>query len=202
MGKITHLALGNITAFSHFEEEFSPGINTFIGVNGTGKTHILKILYSACSITSGEDLQKGFPSKIRSVFHPFNNDNNRLLKHPLTTNTFIGVTITRDNNKILDFSTREALNLFSYELENEYGWQEEPLESTYIPVKEMLAHAPGFLSTVSKRELAFEEVYTDIIKRAFLPKLKELPEDQAELVASLQKAIGGKVTQKGEYFFI
>ncbi len=41
------LALKNFTAFSDVELEFVPGVNAFIGENGTGKTHILKALYAA-----------------------------------------------------------------------------------------------------------------------------------------------------------
>ena len=43
------------------------------------------------------------------------------------------------------------------------------IESVYIPVKEMLSNAPGFQSLYSKREIHFEEVYRDILDRAYLP---------------------------------
>jgi len=67
----------------------------------------------------------------------------------------------------------------------------------------MLAHAPGFLSTVSKREIAFEEVYADIIKRAYLPRLKgPVDSNRKRLFSVLQKAINGKVVTKGEHFFL
>ena len=85
----------------------------------------------------------------------------------------------------------------------EVGWKKEELTSAYIPVKEMLAHAPGFLATAAKREIAFEEVYADVIKRAFLPKLMGQPDgDRQRLLTVLQKAIDGKVVAKGEYFFL
>jgi hypothetical protein len=85
----------------------------------------------------------------------------------------------------------------------EATWQKTALTSAYIPVKEMLAHAPGFLATAAKREIAFEEVYVDIIKQAFLPKLKG-PVDSARLrlLTALQNAIDGKVVAKGEHFFL
>jgi predicted ATPase len=85
----------------------------------------------------------------------------------------------------------------------EAAWKKTALESSYIPVKEMLAHAPGFLATASRREIAFEEVYVDIIKRAFLPKLMGQPNaDRQTLLTALQKAIDGKVVTKGEHFFL
>ena len=46
------------------------------------------------------------------------------------------------------------------------------MESVYIPPKEMLSNAPGFRSLYSNREVHFEEVYRDILDRAYLPALR------------------------------
>ena len=43
--KIKRLELENFTCFGKVAMDFSPGINVFIGENGTGKTHLLKVLY-------------------------------------------------------------------------------------------------------------------------------------------------------------
>jgi predicted ATPase len=85
----------------------------------------------------------------------------------------------------------------------ETTWKQQELVSAYVPVKEMLTHAPGFLATAAKREIAFEEVYADIIKRAFLPKLIGPPDkNRQRLLSALQEAIDGKVVAKGEFFFL
>jgi len=49
--KIKRIKFQNYTAFEDQQMEFSPGINVIIGENGTGKTHLMKALYSACSDT-------------------------------------------------------------------------------------------------------------------------------------------------------
>ena len=46
--KIIQLKLENFTVFDKVDMKFNSGINIFVGENGTGKTHILKVLYSAC----------------------------------------------------------------------------------------------------------------------------------------------------------
>lgn len=46
--KLSQLKLENITVFNQLDLKLDSGINIFIGENGTGKTHILKLLYSAC----------------------------------------------------------------------------------------------------------------------------------------------------------
>lgn len=83
------------------------------------------------------------------------------------------------------------------------AWTEEPLEAAYIPVKDMMANAPGFRSLYDEREIHFEEVYVDIIRKAFLPPLKG-PADvrRRGLLNKLQKAMEGKVTVKQEEFFL
>ena len=83
------------------------------------------------------------------------------------------------------------------------NWTKDPLDSVYIPVKEMLSNAPGFRSLYSQREIHFEEVYADIIDRAYLPLLRG-PTDslRRQLLGSLQDAIDGKVYVKDEVFFL
>ena len=82
-------------------------------------------------------------------------------------------------------------------------WQESPTESVYIPVKEMLSNAPGFRSLYSAREVHFEEVYADILDRAYIPPLRG-PADisRRKLLTSLQKAMDGKVVIENEEFFL
>jgi len=83
------------------------------------------------------------------------------------------------------------------------AWKKDKIVSAYIPVKEMLAHAPGFLATTSLRELAFEDVYSDIIELAYLPKLRgPATQDRRDLLLRLEKAVDGKVIIKGEHFFL
>lgn len=204
MNKIKNIKLENFTAFSKFEQTFSSGVNIIIGANGTGKIHLLKVLYAACAITSGEDKDKNIIDKLLNVFNPCEKNISRLV-HNQSKGVAAMLSIECDN-------TKEKLK-FSFGNINESGlmalfdlsekWKQTEIKSIYIPVKEMLAHAPGFLATAAKREIAFEEVYTDIIKNAYLPKLKnQLDENKNNLSNKLEKLMTGKVTLKGEHFFI
>ena len=58
---IQKISLKNITVFDTLDMQLSDGINVFIGPNGVGKTHLLKILYSACCAA---DPKVSFPNKI------------------------------------------------------------------------------------------------------------------------------------------
>jgi recombinational DNA repair ATPase RecF len=71
------IKLEKFTAFEDLEMIFSPGINIFVGANGTGKTHILKLIYAASDITRS---QKSLTEKINKVFLPSKEQIGRLVK--------------------------------------------------------------------------------------------------------------------------
>lgn len=203
MTKVTNIKLDNFTSFAGLDQPFSTGVNVIIGANGTGKTHLLKVLYAACSITVGEDKEKSFALKLRNVFNPYEGRIGRLARRQ-STSVKTKAIVTREGGVKLSAEFSNHTNKFGdVKVTGEAAWKKDELASAYIPVKEMLAHAPGFLATAAKREIAFEEVYVDIIKRAFLPKLMgPIDKDRQRLLTALQKAIDGKVVAKGEHFFL
>lgn len=203
MSKITHIRLDNFTSFSELDQALAPGVNVIIGANGTGKTHLLKVLYAACAVTVGEDEDKGFALKLRNVFNPFEGRMGRLARRQ-SSSVKTKVVVTREGGGRLSAEFSNHTNRpEDVKVIGETAWKKDDLASAYIPVKEMLAHAPGFLATTAKREIAFEEVYVDIIKRAFLPKLMgPADKERQRLLTALQKAIDGKVVAKGEHFFL
>lgn len=203
MSKLVNVTLKNFTAFAKLDQQLSPGVNVIIGANGTGKTHLLKVLYTATSTTNGEDKEKGFARKLLGVFHPYEGRMTRLIRRQQGLPA-AEIEVSRDDGATLKaVIDNQKADVKDVRVRGESKWQVAGLESAYIPVKEMLAHAPGFLATASKREIAFEDVYTDIIKKAFLPKLKgAVGTNRQKLLTTLQKAIEGKVVSKGEYFFL
>lgn len=64
---ITKIQLANITVFNSLELPLSRGMNVFIGENGVGKTHIMKLLYSACKAVRHD---VSFAQKVAKVFMP------------------------------------------------------------------------------------------------------------------------------------
>jgi len=202
---LEQIRFDKFTAFEKLTVHFSPGINVFVGENGTGKTHILKALYSACDITKS---QQGLAEKIAKVFLPSKTQIGRLVKRsPTSSKGFVEIRRSISTSE----STRIRLTLSNHTKDPEKAteggawkqWREYPVESVYIPVKDMMANAPGFRSLYSLRNIHFEEVYADIIDRAFLAALKG-PTDAPckKLLTILQKSMDGKVITKNEEFFL
>ena len=196
---LTRLRLQNFTAFSTLDMRLSPGINIFIGTNGTGKTHLLKLLYAACDVTrSRED----FADKLHDVFLPYQGRMGRLA-HRQKGSVSASIRVSRNSHRLAVTFSNHTQTTSSVEVSGEKEWYAERIECAYIPVKEMLAHAPGFRSLYSGRHIQFEETYFDIVDRAYLPRLKgPIDRDRQRLLKNIEQAIQGKVITKGEFFFL
>lgn len=205
---LDHIKLERFTAFERLSLAFSPGLNIFIGENGCGKTHLLKLLYAACDVSTS---QKSFADKLNRVFLPSDEQIGRLVKRRTGSSTG-SVEVTRTvqvGGRPKSVSLRLSLSNHTKEpakatVSGAYKqWQEHPLTSVYIPVKDMMANAPGFRSLYSLRHIHFEEVYADIIDRAFLGTLKgPTDKDRKRLLEILQQSMEGKVVTRKEEFFL
>lgn len=198
---IEKLEMTNFTVFKNIKLDFCPGVNIFIGENGTGKTHILKLLYSVLDSHSEMDIEDALAEKLNRVFLPKDMSLGRLVRR-VKGSSSCKVTVFRDGKPIsIEFTSHSK-----DKLEYHGRWKFDNLSSNsvvYIPVKEMLANAPGFRSLYSHREIYFEEIYYDVLNRAYLPILRgPIPVERNKLLFMLQKIINGKVVQKGEQFFL
>jgi hypothetical protein len=202
---LTGLRLKNFTAFSELELEFCPGVNVFIGANSTGKTHILKLLYAACDVTV---TRKSLFEKLYRVFLPS-------VHHGISSTRQDMARLIRHGNWKAQTEVRSAERKLGMEIV--YGpdelplfgdtgnpeWSQTTLEAVFVPAKEFLANAPGFLALWEKREIYFDEIYPDILRRAYLPVLRteQLGEGVPELLETIKTMINGEVTLKGQEFF-
>ena len=196
---LTRIDLEEFTAFKRLYLELAPGINVFIGANGTGKTHLLKVAYAACDITkTGLD----FAEKLTRVFLPSGRVLGRLAKSQ-KKRVMGHIEVCRGEKKLRAFFFSDSENPASSVITGHDTWSEDTIESVFIPVKEMLSHGPGFRSLYAQREVHFEEIYADILDRAYRPPLRgPLDSARRRILRDLQKAVEGEVTVKNEEFFL
>lgn len=203
---LTKVELTNFTAFKQLEVEFSPGINVLVGANSTGKTHLMKVCYAACDVSR---TGRSFTEKLVNVFLPSGRALGRLVNQHRPVNRrgkssknehVQSVVQVFRGSQALGVSFPDNATNFGY-VTGEKTWSIPPLESVYIPVKEMLSNAPGFLSLNWARDIHFEEVYADILHRAYLPPLRANPL-RRHLLTELANSTGGRVAIKGEEFFL
>lgn len=199
---LTRIVIDRFTAFEHLDMALDPGINVFVGANGTGKTHLLKVAYTACEYYTTKPNTAAPPEwhvadKLHRVFLPSRNDLQRLVKYPHGERQSI-ISVWRGNQKLEIELSNEAGHGVSLDC---YDWS--TIKSAFIPAKEILSHAPGFRSLYKEREIHFEEIHLDILDRAFLPPLRNQRSDtRRRIEKTLEDAIGGRVTIEGEEFFV
>ena len=196
---ISRLKLDKFTAFEKIDMQCSPGINVLIGANGTGKTHLMKVAYAACDVSQ---TQMHYATKINNVFLPSNHALGRLVKRS-GKSTRCSAEVYQDTKKLrVSFSNHTTVSS-SATITGMKDWTAKPMESVFIPVKEMLSNAPGFRSLYNTREIHFEEIYADIVDRAYRPALKGPTDtERKKLLKKLQEIIDGKVLLKNEEFFL
>lgn len=192
---ITRIRLEHFTAFDRLKLRPSRGVNVFVGANGTGKTHLLKVAYAACEAARKN---VGFADKLTRVFLPGEGKIGRLAQRRRGGNTAL-VEVQVGHSKIrTEFSNRTRKSHDAKDAPKGVA----DVSSVYIPVKEMLANAPGFRSLYAERAIHFEEVYSDLLDRAYLPLRRGAPDgERARLLGRLRREVGGSVLVKDEEFY-
>lgn len=177
---ITKIGLNNITVFKHLELKLNKGVNVFIGENGAGKTHLLKMLYLTYqrkTITrSPEILDKKY---IRQY-----EDNRQYI-----SNVVVWYELDGQEEKCWIQENGEKLCNSNNEM-------------VYIPVNEMLSHSKGLLALASKYKLPYDKTEIDIISNAELPETLEVSPLEQTILDKIGAIIEGEVIYEDDTFYI
>jgi AAA15 family ATPase/GTPase len=207
--KIKRLELENFTCFSKAAFDFSPGINVFIGENGTGKTHVLKVLYSLSldkqhdplPLVNGErNFMLNAAYNLIEIFKPDKNDLFRLVRY----NEEIGgnIKIVYGEDQQFNFRITKLSNSIGAGAEKDFNI---PLQkSLYIPPLEILSWYRGFVASYEKRENSVDATYYYLAKSLSLLPLKG---EGKEFAISFGKKLANEtniqsVNQTGDQFFV
>ncbi len=166
---IKKIKLENYTVFENHQMEFSPGINLFIGENGTGKTHIMKVLYSACQSVNKKT---SFAYKLVSTMLPDDYKISRLITRKQGNRSAM-IRVAAGNpdvtqERIITVSFHGKTKKWDADVTGESGWEESyaGLSSIFIPAKEILSHSYNLNAASEKNNVRFDDTYLDIINAA------------------------------------
>lgn len=160
--RITKLYLDHYTVFDLLHIEFAKGMNIFIGENGTGKTHLLKVLYAASRATDG---RTAFAQKLVNLMLPEDYKLARLV-HNGAKNT--NIVVEEEQGCSLTLAFNNETYKWNAIAENEQEWENRLAnsESVFIPAKEILSNCYQLGSAVARNNVRFDDTYIDIIDAA------------------------------------
>lgn len=208
--KIKSLTLSEFMVFKNCDISFSDRINVFSGDNSTGKTIILKSLYS--SLKSLEYMKKnnnisidGLESKtvekFQGVFRPDGGYIGRLVNRRQGSNKAnIGICFTGQGEMSIKFGSRQKNHMdISWPGDNDITM----IQPIYIPPKEIIASTENFGSFYKDYQVAFEETYADLCDLLSRPvKRGKYTEKQEDVLDDFLSIINGKVIQKQKKFYL
>lgn len=189
--------LQNFTVFEKIKLEFSKGINVVIGMNGTGKTHLLKAMYGICEGINNST------KEVYDISQPYFSVNPIELvrsKEKSDIKTFVELNFSETRFASYHIVMHEGMKVAEDGLSsNITDFKVKPL---FIPAKEMLSHSKGFLALYNKYKIPFDKTYIDVIVNAELPEARETSELNEALLETISKVIGGKVLHENGTFYI
>jgi predicted ATPase len=202
---ISSCEIGNLTVFDKQKIEFCSGVNVIIGANGTGKSHLLKVLYALTQWMTGKNgsededhTRTRVHHLLNGLFKPENGDLSMLLRRRsgnATADISIEAGQTQSSVRIYEDKERRSVDpSIITQMPNAKG--------VFIPPNEVLAIYPGFTASYEKRELAFDQTYYDICKALSAAPLKTKNEILSRLILGLEDILDGTVVQKGERFYV
>lgn len=197
----------NFTVFENLSIEFASGVNVIIGENGTGKTHLMKLICADKGKGNKlSDYFKGETFSLKSKVDEFLKElglpkDDETLK--LILKTINDIKDTKDTKEDLKsfnetITFKESFEVMKFAIDGELD------NYVFIPAKEMLTHSKGLPEMVDKygNEMPFDKSLIDIIEVSRRWKLSEIPEIGKNIIPTIEKIIGGKVVLEDDVFYI
>ena len=207
---IEYVDLTNFMAFEKLKIKFSKGINVLFGENSTGKTAILKLLYSISKSSSDfygrkndgtkDEFEQMIVSKLIGTFRCDNDAVGRLVGRKQGSNrTDIKIGFSASDFVSIGFSNRSTKHV---DLSTEVG-KNAKVTPVFIPPKEIISSTSNFTSLYEDYHIDFEETYYDLAKLLLRPLSRGTNAQwQQELLSSFEEMFNGNVIQKDNKFYL
>ena len=197
------LQLANFTVFPSAKMNFGKNLNVIVGENGSGKSHLLKAAYSALAVVASQQyrrngatprgkpqLERDIANKLLAVLRP--DGLGRLVRRQRGRNKCSVTCALGAPDQVLKF---KFSTLAKTEVTLEcFPSQPQEKVPVFLPTRELLTIAPGFVSLYETTHLSFEETWrnTCILLQSPLARGPRAAQIKG-LLAPLEAAMGGTV---------
>ena len=176
------LRLQNFTVFKDTEFDFVPGVNTLVGENGTGKTHLMKAMYAA-QLTQARQM-RNISETMGGLFQI--NNLAELIRMGTANETWTRITGLYDGQEWLFELLR---------VKDSWTGGESPLTKVerpvFIPAIDMMGHTKGFLAAANEIVLDFDLTSRDLV--SLLGLKRRNGEKPPIVLEGLRELLGGEI---------
>lgn len=210
---IESIYLKNFTVFNDLEMKLSPKINVILGENGTGKTHILKAIYTMSSEypnssphepVNPDDVRNWMTTKFVQVYKPLDGKLGKLRKYGESESAYVRVKYPNDREFDIQFHANTKIIQIPKEKDGVpiYSNQHEMPNPVFIPAKEILSIMLGLRSIIQKYETSFDETYENLINLLELPNRRSdsISEKMKWSISKMKENLGGEFVFMGGGF--
>nr|WP_308626784.1 ATP-binding protein [uncultured Eisenbergiella sp.] len=206
--KISNIQVNNFMLFDNLRIDWSPNINIISGENSTGKTTLLKLMYSSLkpigrkniSLMTQEQIEDGIVKKMQGVFRPDEGKIGRLVSRIQGSNrTDIILCLEKKGKISIGFGNRQErhadveINVADY----------QKFEPIYLPPKEMISATEHFQSLYEEYHIDFEEMYYDLTKLLDKPlKRGANTAEQNQVLSNFERILDGNIIQRDKKFYL
>ena len=208
-GEGKKLTLNNFMLFENAEIDWGKNINVICGENSTGKTTLLKVMYSVLKpLSKGnkeainkEMEEQLFVNKLQGVFRPDGMKIGRLVSRKQGSNrTDFEVLLDKNQKITMGFGNRQENHA---DIKIDASKFSGMYDVIYIPTKEMISTTEHFASLYEEYHIDFEEMYYDLAKLLDRPLSKgPNTNEQNEVLKSFEEIMKGQIVQRDKKFYL
>ncbi len=196
------LRLDKFTAFAEAHFEFVPGVNAFVGENGTGKTHVMKALY-AMQLTQSREA-RSISTTLGDLFQ--------------TKEVSDVVRLAMGDDPIANVSGSYAGSDWYYTIprntasDGPIAWggpnalSPKPERPVFIPAIDMMGHTKGFTEAYEEVRLDFDLTCRDVVNLLRLERRNGKIEASSDdpLDRPLARLLGGEIERddQGRFYLV
>ena len=206
---VKKLTLNNFMLFERAEIDWGKNINVICGENSTGKTTLLKVMYSVLKpLSKGnkeainrEMEEQLFVNKLQGVFRPDGMKIGRLVSRKQGSNrTDFEVLLDKNQKIAIGFGNRQENHA---DIKIDASKFSGTYDVIYIPTKEMISTTEHFASLYEEYHIDFEEMYYDLAKLLDRPLSKgPNTNEQNEVLKSFEEIMKGQIVQRDKKFYL
>jgi energy-coupling factor transporter ATP-binding protein EcfA2 len=200
----SRLHVKNFTVFEDLKLELVDGINVFVGENGTGKTHLLKLMLVAHRV-----LERRFRHGRGETSHSAGFVGDRLAGVFRVDDDYSLLSRNKKTLASVELSYRKPAATLTLKILPVDGlYVDDPAEkiarhrAIFIPARECVSLANDGFAGLFKRFPLLDETVAEICTDLQVPQAKggPLPSPFAKAAASVEAATGGRIVFRGGQF--